>query len=228
MGAGRSRDARGHAWVARPQALARAREPEPQGPRPRAPRAPLLSTGAVSACSLAEEVVRKRPWARQEAAAPAARLRLEAPSVSVAVVSPRPAASRHVWPMRRAREGPSGRRRSAGRGAGRRTCRVAHAADASAAQLLVHGGSFYVEFPSFHRFRASSGFMCGRIQEKRSRLLNREGDETLWAVGAPAACARLAVARADLRGGGCGRCAFFWAASRHRTFRLSSFARRLF
>lgn len=81
MGAGRSLDARGHAWVARPQALARAREPEPQGPRPRVPRAPLLSTGAVSACSLAEEVVRKRLWARQEAAAPAARLRLEAPSV---------------------------------------------------------------------------------------------------------------------------------------------------
>lgn len=173
MGAGRSLDARGHAWVARPQALARAREPEPQGPRPRVPRAPLLSTGAVSACSLAEEVVRKRLWARQEAAAPAARLRLEAPSVSVAVVSPRPAASRHVWPMRRAGEGPSGRR----------TCRVAHAADAAAAQLLVHGGSFYVEFPSFHRFKASSGFMCGRIQEKQSRLVNREGDETLWAVG---------------------------------------------
>lgn len=103
----------------------------------------------------------------------AARLRLEAPSVSVAVVSPRPAASRHVWPMRRAGEGPSGRR----------TCRVAHAADASAAQLLVHGGSFYVEFPSFHRFKASSGFMCGRIQEKQSRLVNREGGETLWAVG---------------------------------------------
>lgn len=102
---------------------------------------------------------------------------------SVAVVSPRPAASRHVWPMRRAGEGPSGRRRSAGHGAGRRTCRVAHAADASAAQLLVHGGSFYVEFPSFHRFKASSGFTCGRIQEKQSRLLNQEGDETLWAVG---------------------------------------------
>lgn len=145
-------------------------------PRVHAPgsHAPRCSPpGAVSACSLAEEVVRKRLWARQEAAAPAARLRLEAPSVSVAVVSPRPAASRHVWPMRRAGEGPSGRR----------TCRVAHAADAAAAQLLVHGGSFYVEFPAFHRFKASSGFMCGRIQEKQSRLVNREGDETLWAVG---------------------------------------------